>query len=126
MSWGWTSRKENEPPRRGWPSRRARRCGAVAQAALERAAGIVAELHLVRPDRVEPQRVEVVDGGVQAHRLDDGHGARLELPGQVVAGEAVEADVADHLAATEERRAWRRAARSRPHSTPMPVGPSIL
>ena len=60
--------------------------------------------HLVGADRVHADCLDVVDRGAEADGLDDGRRAGLELPRQVVRGEAVEADVADHLAAAEERR----------------------
>ena len=47
---------------------------------------------------------EVVDGRPEADGLGDRLGAGLELPRDVVGREAVEAHVADHLAAAEERR----------------------
>ena len=51
-----------------------------------------------------PSAVEVVDRGAEADRLGDRRRARLELPRHLVGGEAVDGDVADHLAAAEERR----------------------
>ena len=50
------------------------------------------------------ERGHVVDRGAEADRLGDRLRAGLELPRDVVGGEAVEAHVADHLAAAEERR----------------------
>ena len=55
-------------------------------------------------DRVEADRLEVGDGGTEPDGLADGGSAGLELPRDVVDSEAVQPDIADHLAAAEERR----------------------
>ena len=59
---------------------------------------------LVGLDPVHPQGLEVPDGGVQPDSFGDRRGPGLELPGKIVRREAVQAHVADHLAAAEERR----------------------
>ena len=46
----------------------------------------------------------MVDGDTEPNCFGDRGSARLELPGDVVSGEPVEAYVADHLASGQERR----------------------
>ena len=53
-------------------------------------------------DVLHAERAEVVHGGAQADGFGDGRRARLELPGQLVRGEALEGDGADHVAAAQE------------------------
>ncbi len=62
----------------------------------------------------------------EADDLGDRRRAGLELGRAESAGEAVEGDVEDHPAAAEERGHGVEQLGPRPHSTPMPVGPSIL
>src|SRR5438105_15948426 len=64
--------------------------------------GVRGEGHLVLADGIHADTLEVVDGGRQAHGLGDGLGAGFELPWQLVRSPAIEADVANHLAAGEE------------------------
>ena len=66
------------------------------------AQGIGGEGDLVLAHGVHAQVLEVVDGRAQADHLGDGRRAGLELPRDVVGRPAVEADVADHLAAAQE------------------------
>ena len=78
--------------------------GVVAERGRERVERVLRQLDFVRPDRVHAQRVDVVDRRAETDGFSDGRGAGFELPRHVVGLEAVEADVADHLAAAEERR----------------------
>ena len=47
---------------------------------------------------------QVLGRDAEADRVADGRGARLELPGDVVEVAPAEVDLADHLAAGQERR----------------------
>ena len=69
---------------------------------------------------------EVVGGHAEADRVADGRGPRLELPGDVVELGAAEVDLADHLAAGEERRHRLEQLARGPTARPNPSGPSIL
>src|SRR5665213_586648 len=68
--------------------------------------GVRGERALVLGDRFEANRFQVVHRRTEPYRFGDRGGACLELPGDLVGGEAVEPDVRDHLAAAEER--WHR------------------
>ena len=61
------------------------------------------ERRVVPADRLAAQALHVVDGRAQADRAGDGRRARLEPPREIVPGRAVEPDLADDLAAAEER-----------------------
>ena len=76
----------------------------VAVALGEGGDGVRGQGLLVLADRGHPRAPEIVDGRAEPDGLGDRRGAGLELPGHVVGGEPVEADVADHLAAAEEGR----------------------
>ena len=67
---------------------------------LERVGG---ERVLVGLDRLEPDRLQVVDRGAEPDRLGDRGGARLELRRQLAPGRLLVADRADHVAAEQER-----------------------
>ena len=66
--------------------------------------GVRDELALVLADGVHPDLHQVLGGDAQPDRVADGRGPRLELPGDVVELGSSEVDLADHLAAGEERR----------------------
>ena len=89
----------------------------VGEALGERVERVAREPHLVVAHRGHAERGHVVDGGAEADRLGDRLRARFELPRHVVGGEAVEADVADHLAAAEERRHLLEQRLARPERT---------
>ena len=71
---------------------------------VERVERVAGQPHLVLAYGRHAEGGHVVDRRAESDRLDDRLGAGLELPRHVVRGEAVEAHVADHLAAAEERR----------------------
>ena len=97
----------------------------ILEAGGERVERVAGQRLLVRADRVEADRGEVVDGGPEADRLGDRRGAGLELPGHVVGREAVDVDVADHLATAEERRHRVEELGARPEAAD-PGGPEHL
>ena len=86
----------------------------VTVALLQRRHGVGGERLLRGPGRLHAQATEVVDGGAEPDGLGDGWSAGLELPGDVVGGEPVEAHVADHLAPGQERRHRFEQLASRP------------
>src|SRR2546427_9796880 len=64
---------------------------------------VLRDLHFVGPDRVHPQFREIVDRDAEADRARDVRRAALELVRDVVPLGPAEVDLADHLAAAEER-----------------------
>ena len=74
----------------------------VAVAFGEGSEGVGGEGDFVLSHRFHAQRVEVVDGCAQADGFADHGCACLELPWQLVGGEALLGDLEDHLAAAEE------------------------
>ena len=76
-------------------------------------------------DCVHPDVHQVFGRDAEADRVGDRRRARLELPGDLVELAAAEVDLADHLAAGEERR-HRVEQLAAPHSAPEPIGASIL
>src|ERR671930_1251676 len=60
------------------------------------------ELLLVRLDRLDPDRGQVVDRGSEPDRLGDRHGAGLELVRDLAPGCLLETDLADHVATEVE------------------------
>ena len=62
------------------------------------------ELALVLADRVHPDRHQVVRRDAEPDRVADRRRPRLELPRDVVPVGPAEMDLADHLAAGQERR----------------------
>src|SRR5262245_9701646 len=62
------------------------------------------EAPLVLPDGIHAELLEVLRGHTQPDRVGDRRRARLELPGNVVPLAPSKVDLADHLAAGEERR----------------------
>ena len=75
--------------------------GHLARQHLERVGD---ELALVRADRVHADAHQVLGRDPEADGVADGRRPRLELPGDVVELAPAEVDLADHLAAGEERR----------------------
>ena len=75
--------------------------GDLARQDLER---VRDELALVLADGVHAERHQVLGGDAEPDRVADGRRARLELPGDLVELAAPQVDLADHLAAGEERR----------------------
>ena len=62
------------------------------------------EVDLVGTNGVHPEIAEVFRRDAEPDRIADGRRARLELPGDVVEVAPPEVDLADHLAARQERR----------------------
>ena len=83
------------------------------------------ELLLVPGDGVHADAGEVVDRRAEPDRLGDRRRAGLEPGRRRRERRPLHRDGLDHRAAAEERR-HRGEQLARPHSTPMPVGPSIL
>ena len=76
----------------------------VAVGFAQAAQGVGGEHPLVAGHGLHAHAVEVVGGRPEADGLGDGRRARLELPGQLGGGEAVQRDVEDHRPAAQERR----------------------
>ena len=66
--------------------------------------GVAGDVARVLPHGVHPEPGQVVDGGAEADRLGDRHGARLEARGRLGELGLVVADAGDHVPAAEERR----------------------
>ena len=75
------------------------------------------ELALVGADVVHAEVHQVLGGHAQPDRVADGRRAGLELPGDLVELAAPQVDLADHLAAGEERRHRLEQLASRPQRT---------
>src|SRR4029077_9588968 len=66
----------------------------------ELAMGMVAQRLLMRQDTLAAERLDIVDRGPEADRLNDGWRARLELMWRVVIGDGLRRHLGDHLAST--------------------------
>ena len=76
----------------------------VAEALGQGVQRVLGDLHLVLTDVWHADALQEVDRCTHADRLDDRRRAGLELGRQLGRREPVEADVGDHVAATQERR----------------------
>ena len=78
----------------------------------------------MRPDLLDPNRSDPVDGGSEPDRLSDLRGSRLELPREVGPRRLVGGDGADHVPTADERRhLLEQRAPSMQHADPRrPVG----
>ena len=83
------------------------------------------ELVLVRLDRLQADRLEVVDRRAEADRLRHRRRSRLELVRQLAPRRLLEAHRADHVPAGEERLHLCSSS-VLPQSAPTPLGPHIL
>ena len=97
--------------------------GHVAPQRLERVRDQVA---LVVADAVHPELVQVLGRDAQPDRGGDVRRARLELPGDVVELGPAQLDLADHVAAGEERRHRLEQLAPAPRARPSRWAPSIL
>ena len=102
------------------PERRAPR--PIGQAVEQR----VGERLLVGRDAIHAERGEVVDGGAQADGLGGHRHAGLEPLRRRRRRSSPPSGRSRSSSRRSGTAAWRRAARARPHSTPTPLGPSIL
>ena len=98
--------------------------GDVGDVAGERLEGVGDEVDLVLANGVHPERGEVVDRDTKPDRVADGRRPRLELPRDVVEVAPPEVDLADHLAAGQERRHRLEQLAPRPQRARSPSAPA--